>query len=78
MDKEEAERLARAIERTCVDWLQVRGIEYNPLLGKYELTCSYKRDKALARWTELRIRSPRQWIDLLTRRNDDLGGLELP
>ena len=78
MDKEEAERLARAIERAHVDWIQVRGINYNALLGKYELTCSYKRDKALARWTELRIRSPRQWIDLLTRRNDNPGGLELP
>ncbi len=78
MDKEEAERLARLIERTRVEWIQVRRIEYNPLLGKYELICHYRRDTALTRWTELRIRSPRQWIDLLTRQSDDLGGLELP
>ncbi len=78
MNQEEAERLRRAIERTRLDWIQVRGIEYNQLTAKYELTCSYSSDTSLTRWTELRIRSPRQWINVLTRRSGGLGGLELP
>ncbi len=78
MDKEEAERLARAIERTRVDWIQVRGIEYNPMTGTYELDCVYRHDQALTQWTEMWIRNPRDWIDLLTRHGDDWGELELP
>lgn len=78
MDKEEAERLVRAIVRTRVDWIEVRGIQYNPTTREYELNCLYRRDKEVAQWTLLRIRSPREWIDLLTKHNDDFGGLELP
>ena len=78
MDKEEAERLARLIERTRVEWIQVRGIEYSSLTRKYELNCSYRPDASLTHWTELRIRSPRQWIDVLTRRSGGFGGWELP
>ena len=78
-DKEEAERLARAIERTHVDWIEIQDIEHNPLTGKYELKCRYQRYRALIGWTELRIKSPRQWIDLLTKREGGLGnGWELP
>lgn len=76
MNQEEAERLAGAIERTRVDWIQVRGIEYNPMTGTYELDCVYRHDQA--QWTEMWIRNPRDWIDLLTRHGDDWGGLELP
>ena len=68
MDKDEGERLAKAIARTRVAWLEVRGIERNPITGEYELNCLYRHEKGLAPWTELRIRSPRQWIDLLTSR----------
>ena len=78
MDQQEAERLAKLIERTRVEWIQVRGIEYSPLVGTYELNCLYRRERALTGWSELRLRSPRQWIDLLTKRSDDFGGLELP
>jgi hypothetical protein len=74
-DKEEAERLARAIERTNVAWIQIQGIEHNPLTSKYELKCRYLRHQGfIGGWTDLRIKSPRQWIDVLTKRN----GFELP
>jgi hypothetical protein len=65
MDKDEANRLTRAIARTHVDWIEVRGIEYNPLTSTYELKCMYQRYRGLTSWTELCIRSPRQWIELL-------------
>jgi hypothetical protein len=65
MDKDEANRLARAIARTHVDWIAVRGIEYNPLTSTYELKCMYQRYRGLTSWTELYIRGPRQWIELL-------------
>ena len=77
MDKDEANRLARAIARTHVDWIEVRGIEYNPLTSTYELTCMYQRYRGLTSWTELSIRSPRQWIELLTEHRNDFGP-ELP
>jgi len=80
MDKEEAERLARAIRKAPVDWIQVSGVEQNPTTDKYEVKCEYKlAQKGLLHsresWTTLLIKSPRQWIDLLTQRS---GGLELP
>lgn len=68
-DKEEAERLARAIEQMNVEWISIQDIEHNPLTDKYELKCRYQRYRGLiGGWTELRIKSPRQWIDLLTQR----------
>ncbi len=42
MDKDVTNRLARAIARTHVDWIAVRGIEYNPLTSTYELKCMYR------------------------------------
>ena len=77
MDKDEANRLARAIARTHVDWIEVRGIEYNPLTSTYELKCMYQRYRGLTSWRELYIRSPRQWIELLTEHSNDFGP-ELP
>ena len=79
MDKEEAERLARAIRKTPVDWIQVSGVEQNPTTDTYEVKCAYKQAQqglfhAREPWTTLQIKSPRQWIDLLTQH----GGLELP
>ena len=78
MKQEEAERLRKAIARTRLEWIEVRGIEYNQMTGTYELTCSYRPDASLTHWTELRIRSPRQWIDVLMRRSGGFGGWELP
>ncbi len=80
MDKEEAERLARAIRKAPVDWIQVSGVEQNPTTDKYEVKCVYKQaQKGLFHskesWTTLLIKSPRQWIDVLTHHGD---GLELP
>ncbi|HYT37347.1 MAG TPA: hypothetical protein VEL49_09230 [Ktedonobacteraceae bacterium] len=80
MDKDEAERLARAIRMMHVDWIQVSGVELNSLTGKYEVKCELKQaQKGLLHsresWTTLLIKSPRQWIDLLTQQG---GGLELP
>ena len=80
MDKEEAERLARAIRKAPVDWIQVSGVEHNPTTDTYEVKCEYKQaQKGLLHsresWTTLLIKSPRQWIDLLTQHG---GGLELP
>jgi hypothetical protein len=80
MDKEEAERLARAIRKAPGDWIQVRGVEQNPTTNTYEVKCEYKQAQkglfhARESWTPLLITSPRLWIDLLTQRG---GGLELP
>jgi len=80
MDKEEAERLARAIRKAPVDWIQVSEVAQNPTTGTYEVKCAYKQSQkglfqARESWTMLLIKSPRQWIDLLTQRG---GGLELP
>lgn len=80
MDKDEAERLARAIRMLHVNWIEVSGVELNPSTGKYEVKCELKQAQkgllhARESWTTLRIRSPRQWIDLLTQRG---GGCELP
>ena len=80
MDKDEAERLARAIRMVKMDWIQVSGVEVNSLTGKYEVKCEYKQEQkglfhSRDSWTTLMIKSPRQWIDLLTQHG---GGLELP
>ena len=52
-------------------------IEYNPLTSTYELKCMYQRYRGLTSWTEPYIRSPRQWIELLTEHSNDFGP-ELP
>jgi hypothetical protein len=80
MDKDEAERLARAIRMVHMDWIKVSGVEYNPATDQYEVKCEYKQEhKRLVQsrdaWTTLLIKNPRQWIDLLTQHG---GGLELP
>lgn len=79
MDKEEAERLARAIRKVPAEWIQVQGVEFNAATSTYELTCLYRQTRKglfhQESWTTLRIKSPRQWIDLLTKHRDDL---ELP
>lgn len=72
MDKEEAERLSRAIGRVHMDWIEVHGVEYNTQIGNYEVRCTYRqeqKDLATERepWTALLITSPRQWITLLTQ-----------
>ncbi len=77
MDKEEAERLVRAIRKAPVAWIQVHAIEYNAAARTYELTCTYRQQRkglfqTRESWTPLRITSPRQWIDLLTHHRDDL------
>jgi hypothetical protein len=80
MDKEEAERLAGAIRKAPVDWIQVQAIECKPMTHTHELKCAYRQERKglfhpQETWTTLWIKSPRQWIDLLTKHRDDL---ELP
>jgi hypothetical protein len=80
MDKNEAERLARAIRMMQMDWITVDGVVHNSTTNQYEVQCTYQREdqgQTLSResWTTLQIKSPRQWIDLLTQHG---GGLELP
>ena len=80
MDKDEAERLASAIRRAPVDWIKVSGVEWHLKTDTYEVKCEYKQAQkgllhARESWTTLLIKSPRQWIDLLTQHD---GGLELP
>lgn len=80
MDKDEAERLARAISVLNMDWIKVSRVEYHPKTDQYEVKCEYKQvHKGLLHskesWTTLWIKSPRQWIDLLTQHD---GGWELP
>lgn len=74
MDKHEAERLARAIRHAPVDWIRVQAVEWNQATNTYEIACSYQQKARglLSAWTPLRIKPPRQWIDLLTSRSDDL------
>ena len=45
MDKEEAERLARAIRKAPVDWIRVSGVEQNPTTNTYEVKCEYKQPR---------------------------------
>jgi hypothetical protein len=64
MDKEEAERLARAILKAPVDWIQVQAIEFNPVAHTYELECAYRQERkglfhTQETWTTLWIKSPR-------------------
>ena len=78
MDKEEAERLAKAIRKAPVNWIRVSGVEQNPITNRYEVACEYKQpQKGLFQvresWTTLLITSPRQWIDLLTQHGSNLG-----
>jgi hypothetical protein len=80
MDKDEAERLARAIRMVHMDWIKVGGVSYNPTTDTYEVQCEYQqKDQGQVHskesWTTLQIKSPRQWIDVLTQHG---GGLELP
>lgn len=80
MDKDEAERLARAIRMVHMDWIKVNQVVYNSSTDTYEVQCEYQQEdqgQTLSResWTALLIKSPRQWIDMLTQRG---GGLELP
>jgi hypothetical protein len=76
MDKQEAERLVRAIERTRVAWLQVDQIVFNEASNAYELKCSYRGPGAWlgagAVWRTRWITSPREWITLLTSQRDTL------
>ena len=80
MDKQEAERVAKAIHKMPVAWIAVRGVELNPVTQMYEVRCTYKQRSTWrdAAWTEIHITTPRQWIDLLTQRGPDGDGLELP
>ena len=80
MDKDEAERLARAIRMMHMDWIKVSAVSYNQTTGTYEVQCEYQQEDqgqvhSKETWTTLQIKSPRQWIDLLTQHG---GGLELP
>jgi hypothetical protein len=43
MDKDEAERLTRAIRMVKMDWIRVSGVEYNSRTDKYEVKCVYKQ-----------------------------------
>lgn len=79
MDRDEAERLVQAIRLTRVDWIEVQAIEHSPITKTYKVNCLCQEPKGLFQtnesWTKLSITSPRQWIQLLTKRN---GGLERP
>ncbi len=80
MDKNEAERLARAIRMVQMDWIRVSAVAYNPTTDQYEVQCEYQQAgqgqaHSKESWTTLQIKSPRQWIDVLTQHG---GGLELP
>ena len=76
MDREEAERLVRAIERTRVAWLHVDQIVWNETRDAYELKCSYRGPAgylgANAVWRTRWITCPRDWIALLTIWRDTL------
>lgn len=74
MDRQEAERLARAIERTKVAWLHVEQIVFNETSKAYELKC---RERGPARfweagmaWRISWITSPREWIALLSNQQE--------
>jgi len=80
MDKDEAERLARAIRMLHMDWIKVGGVAFNSITDTYEVQCEYQQAyqgqlHSKESWTTLQIKSPRQWIDVLTQHG---GGLELP
>ena len=80
MDKNEAERLARAIRIIQMDWIKVDGIVHNSTTNQYEVQCTYQSEDqgqtlSGSSWAMLKIKSPRQWIEILTQHG---GGLELP
>ncbi len=80
MDKDEAERLFRAIQRILIDWIEAEAVIFNRITNLYEVKCKYKPERGRATqatdtWTTIWIRSPRQWIDLLSKHRDDF---ELP
>src|SRR2546430_2721275 len=76
MDKQEAERLVRAIEWMHVAWLQVDQLVFNETRNTYELKCSYRGPAGWlgtkAIWSTRWISSPREWIGLLTEHRDTL------
>lgn len=78
MDRHEAERLGRAIERTQVAWLHVEQIVFNETRGAYELQCREcgpaRFGEAGAVWRTRWITSPREGIHvLITAKRDDHG-----
>ena len=80
MDKNEAERIALAIRMVQMDWIQVDCVVHNSTTNQYEVQCTYQREdqgQTLSResWMTIKIKSPRQWIEILTQHG---GGLELP
>ena len=44
MDKDEAERLARAIRMVHMDWIKVGGVVYNSTTDAYEVQCEYQQE----------------------------------
>ena len=58
-----------------MDWIQVDKVVYNPTTDTYEVQCEYQGSAHNETWTVLLLKSPRQWIDVLTQHG---GGLELP
>ncbi len=76
MDQQEAERLVAAIKRLHVAWLEVDAIVFHEASNTYELLCSYRGPAGFlgskAVWRTRQIRSPREWIDLLTQQRDTL------
>jgi hypothetical protein len=62
MDKDEAERLARAIHMVHMDWIKVAGVSYNPTTNTYEVQCEYQqKDQGQVHskesWMTLQIKS---------------------
>ena len=63
-----------------MDWIKVDQVVHNPNTDTYEVQCKYLQGDPGQTlfgeaWTALQIKSPRQWIDVLTQHG---GGLELP
>jgi len=63
-----------------MDWIKVGAVVYNQTTDTYEVQCEYQQEvkeqiPSKESWTALLIKSPRQWIDVLTQHG---GGLELP
>ena len=78
MDKDEAERLARAILMVQMDWIKVNQVVFNPTTDQYEVQSKYQQEEqghVHEAWSVMQIKSPRQWIDILTQHG---GCLELP
>jgi hypothetical protein len=63
-----------------MDWIKVDQVVHNRTTDTYQVQCKYvQKDQGQTlsgeSWAVLQIKSPRQWIDLLTQHG---GGLELP